>query len=110
MAVTHHDAPDSGNRVTMAQVYRTVDDMGKTMEAHFDGVKMRLDALAPLPGRVDGLERTLLDHEIRLVATERDRDRLERVKADESTWRRTQLPAILLAAAGLILTLALHFL
>lgn len=101
-----NDSPDSGNRVTMAQVYRTVDDLGLRMEAHFDGVKSRLDALSTLPGRVDGHDLTLLDHENRLIAAERDRTRLEVVKADESSWRRTHLPALLLSLAAVVATVA----
>lgn len=91
-----------GNRATTALVYRTVDDLGKRVDAHFDGVKMRLDLLAPLPGRVDGLERIATDHESRLLAAERDRKRLEEVKADESSWRRTHLPALVIAALAFL--------
>lgn len=89
---------DSGNRVTTALVYRTVDDLGKRMDTHFDAINRRLDRADRVEDRVDGHERTLADHEGRLVTAERERAELarlaERTAVERSTWWRGQLPAL----------------
>lgn len=94
---------DDGNRATTALVYRAVDDLGKTMDAHFVGVHARLDMLSPLPGRVDGLERTLVNHEARLLASERRSDDLERkseAEIDQRSKFRMYLPSLIVSAGA----------
>lgn len=57
------DSADSGNRVTVAIVYRAVDDLSRTVNAHFDGVKQRLDRLDGAPERLARVEERLTDVE-----------------------------------------------
>jgi hypothetical protein len=73
--VVRREPVDSDNRATVQLVYRTVDDLGGRMDAHFDGVKQRLDQLGTLPEKV-------ADHETRITVLEDDdadrRDRFGR--------------------------------
>lgn len=87
------DSPDAGNRVTMAQVWREVDGLGKRVDAHFDGVKERLDSLKDLPKQVSDLS-------TRVTVLE---------EVDSSSERRLTrniaLTAAFLSAAGIALNL-----
>jgi hypothetical protein len=51
----------ANERVTLASVYRAVDDQGKLMTAQFESVHLRLDSLSMLPERVTRLEGTVKD-------------------------------------------------
>lgn len=96
---------EDGNRATTALVYRAVDDLGKTMDAHFGAVNARLDMLSPLPGRVDGLERTLVNHEARLIEGERhraDQDRRAEALIDQRSSFRRNLPSLIVSAGALV--------
>lgn len=55
------------------------------MDAHFAGVHLRLDTLSRIPDRVDGHERTLVNHEARLLHAERE---LSRDDESGTFWRR----------------------
>ena len=95
---------DDGNRATTALVYRAVDDLGKTMDAHFGAVNARLDMLSPLPARVDGLERTMVNHEARLISGEREREDLQRrseAEIDQRSKFRMYLPSLIVSVVSL---------
>lgn len=98
------ELPD-GNRATVALVYRTVDDLGKRMDTHFDGVKQRLDRLEPVEDRVTGHDQILANHEVRLLTVEAAQKELEasqKVEAGERVvWYRAQLPTICFSALAL---------
>lgn len=95
----------NGNRATIALVYRTVDDLHKLVDAHFETINAKLDAFADHPRRLEALERTALDHERRLLAAERERE------AREAGWAvhwPTVIVAFFVVAMGFVGQLLFH--
>lgn len=112
MSEPDHDS-GSKDRATVALVYRTVDDLSKLVDAHFETVNAKLDAQKDIPRRVESLERTALDHERRLLVGERDREALadtaEQAVRDRSMWRKVHFPTLLISLAALALSAFIAF-
>lgn len=94
------ESPDSGNRVTTALVYRAVDDLGRRVDAHFDGVKQRLDRLEPVETRVDGHDAILANHEARLIQQ-------ERAESERSKWWKVTVPPLIVASLALVIAVVM---
>lgn len=101
-------------RATTALVYRSVDELGKRMDVHFDGVKQRLDRIEPVEARVDGHDRILANHEVRLLTVEEnrkaDRELATRTNSERTMWRKVQRPTLFLTILALIVAIVVPFL
>lgn len=94
------DVTEPNGRATVELVYRTVDDLGKRMDAHFDAVNIRLNQLDDLPNKVSAIEADIGE----LKAWKKSREELE--EADRYRRMNTR-PLIVVGVLGLLVPLIL---
>lgn len=106
------EQPDTGSkdRATVALVYRTVDDLAKTLDAEFRAVNTRLDAIQALPAQVAAQHEMLTMVQARVTDAEKRLDRQDlRTQSREEAerqYRRVNRPTIILSLAALMVALS----
>ena len=85
----------SGNRATVALLDAKLDTVRVEQRLGFEGMQHQLDPLAGMPVTVADLKAQNRDQEKRIT-------KLESVQTAGAEWRRTHLPALLIAAASLL--------
>lgn len=102
---------DQGNgRATVALVYRTVDDLAKTLDAEFRAVNARLDTFVSLPSQVASQHEMIVMLQARMFNAEQrlsEQDLREEKRAEaEEQWRREKRPLLILTAVATIVSIA----
>lgn len=98
MSTDNDSATDGGNRATVAQTLAEVRGLRDFTGARFSDLQRQLDRVENLPVTVSALQAQNYDQEKRIRA-------LEQHDTVGAEWRRTHLPAMLIAGSSLIATI-----